>query len=72
MEMMEREAGSLGAHGVVEVQLSERPVNTMLVHAVELMAIGTAVRRGHEGHQSLDPQLQLSLDDPAPETFVSS
>jgi len=72
MEMMEREAGSLRADGVVEVQLSERPVNTMLVHAVELMAIGTAVRRGREGHQSLDPQLQLSLDDAAPETFVSS
>jgi uncharacterized protein YbjQ (UPF0145 family) len=71
MEMMEREAGSLGAHGVVAVQLAERPVNTMLIHAVELMAIGTAVRRGPRGHQSLDPQLQLTLDDPAAETFAS-
>jgi uncharacterized protein YbjQ (UPF0145 family) len=71
MAMMEQEAVSLGADGVVAVQLSERPVNTMLVHAVELMAIGTAVRRGHEGHKSLDPQLQLTLNDPAVETFTS-
>jgi uncharacterized protein YbjQ (UPF0145 family) len=71
MGMMEREAVSLGADGVVAVELSERPVNTMLTHAVELMAIGTAVRRGPRGHESLDPQLQLALDDPAAEVFTS-
>jgi uncharacterized protein YbjQ (UPF0145 family) len=71
MEMMAREAASLGADGVVAVQLSERPVNTMLTHAVELMAIGTAVHRGPKGHESLDPHLQLALDDPAAEVFTS-
>jgi uncharacterized protein YbjQ (UPF0145 family) len=71
MGMMEREAASLGADGVVAVELAERPVNTMLTHAVELMAIGTAVRRGPKGHKSLDPQLQLAMDDPAPEVFTS-
>jgi len=69
--MMAREAASLGADGVVAVQLSERPVNTMLTHAVELMAIGTAVHRGPKGHESLDPHLQLALDDPAAEVFTS-
>lgn len=68
MAMLEREAMSLGADGVVGVQISERPVNTMIVHAVELIAVGTAVRRG-SSHVSLDPELQLTLDDPAPETF---
>jgi len=71
MGMMEREAASLGADGVVSVNLSERPINTMLTHAVELVAIGTAVRRGAGRHRSLDPHLQLALNDPAPETFVS-
>ncbi|HUC37419.1 MAG TPA: heavy metal-binding domain-containing protein [Acidimicrobiales bacterium] len=71
MAMMEREALSLKADGVVAVELSERPVNTMLTHAVELVAIGTAVRRGPAGHKPLDPTLQLSLDDPTPEVFSS-
>jgi len=72
MDMMEREATSLAADGVVAVEISERPFNTMLTHAVELLAIGTAVRRGPHGHQSLDPHMQLSLDDPTPEVFTSS
>jgi uncharacterized protein YbjQ (UPF0145 family) len=69
MEKMEREANHLGADGVVAVELSERPVNTMLTHAVELLVIGTAVRRSPEGHRSLKPQLQLTLNDPAPDVF---
>jgi uncharacterized protein YbjQ (UPF0145 family) len=69
MEMMEREAGELRADGVVEVQLQERPVNSMLTHAVEFIAIGTAVCRGREGHQPLAPDFQLALDDPADATF---
>jgi uncharacterized protein YbjQ (UPF0145 family) len=71
MAMMEREAASLKADGVVAVELSERPFNTMLTHAVELLAIGTAVYRGRDGHRSLGPQLQLDLDDPVAETFTS-
>ncbi len=71
MEMMEREAAELRADGVVEVQLQERPVNSMLTHAVEFIAIGTAVCRGGDGHRALDPEFQLTLDDPPDATFRS-
>jgi uncharacterized protein YbjQ (UPF0145 family) len=70
MEMMEREAAALSADGVVEVELHERPVNSMLTHAVEFIAVGTAVCRGSEGHQPLAPELQLTLDDPPDVTFA--
>jgi uncharacterized protein YbjQ (UPF0145 family) len=69
MEMMEREAGDLHADGVVEVQLQERPVNALLTHAVEFIAVGTAVCRGPEGHRRLDPEFQLTLEDPPDATF---
>ena len=69
MEMMEREAAALHADGVVEVQLQERPVNSMLVHAVEFVAVGTAVCRGKDGHHALDPEFQLTLEDPPDAIF---
>jgi uncharacterized protein YbjQ (UPF0145 family) len=69
MEMMEREAAELHADGVVEVQLQERPVNSMLTHAVEFIAVGTAVCRGKDGHRDLDPEFQLTLEDPEDTTF---
>jgi len=72
MEMMEREAIALKADGVVAVELSERPMNTMLTHAVELIVIGTAVYRGSEGHKSVDPKMQLTLNDPEPQIFQGS
>jgi uncharacterized protein YbjQ (UPF0145 family) len=69
MEMMEREATELQADGVVEVEIQERPVNMLLAHAVEFIAVGTAVCRGPEGHQPLNPEFQLTLDDPPPIVF---
>lgn len=69
MEMMEREAAELHADGVVEVQLQERPVNALLTHAVEFIAVGTAVCRGTEGHKPLAPEFQLTLEDPPDATF---
>jgi uncharacterized protein YbjQ (UPF0145 family) len=69
MEMMEREAAELHADGVVEVQLQERPVNALLTHAVEFIAVGTAVCRGTEGHRDLGPEFQLTLEDPPDTTF---
>jgi uncharacterized protein YbjQ (UPF0145 family) len=69
MEMLEREATQLKADGVVEVQLQERPVNSLMTHAVEFIAVGTAVCRGQGGHQALDPQFQLTLNDPPDATF---
>ncbi|HXQ43448.1 MAG TPA: heavy metal-binding domain-containing protein [Acidimicrobiales bacterium] len=69
MEMMEREAAELHADGVVEVQLQERPVNALLTHAVEFIAVGTAVCRGPDGHRDLGPEFQLTLEDPPDTTF---
>jgi uncharacterized protein YbjQ (UPF0145 family) len=69
MEMMEREAAQLHADGVVEVQLQERPVNSLLTHAVEFIAVGTAVCRGADGHRDLEPEFQLTLEDPPDLTF---
>jgi uncharacterized protein YbjQ (UPF0145 family) len=71
MDKLEREAIAVGADGVVAVEISERPVNTIMAHAVELLVIGTAVCRGEHGHQSIEPTLQLSYDDPDPQVFQS-
>lgn len=69
MSRMDAEAKALDADGVVAVTFSERPSHSMLVHAVEILVIGTAVRRGDDGHRSLHPALQLSLNDPDPDVF---
>jgi hypothetical protein len=44
-------------------------VNSMLTHAVEFIAVGTAVCRGKDGHRDLDPEFQLTLEDPEDTTF---
>lgn len=69
MARLDADARGLGADGVVAVSFTERPFATMLVHAVELLVVGTAVRRGPDGHRPLDPHLQLGLDDPLPDVF---
>ncbi len=69
MARMEAEARAQGADGVVDVSFGEQPFNSMLVHAVEVLAIGTAIRRTAGGHRSLEPRLQLALDDAAPDVF---
>ncbi len=70
MSRMDAEAKAVDADGVVAVTFSERPSHSMLVHAVEILVVGTALRRGDDGHQSLHPALQLSLDDPDPNVFL--
>jgi uncharacterized protein YbjQ (UPF0145 family) len=69
MGRLDAEARALDADGVVAVEFSEHPFNSVMVHAVELLAVGTAIVRGADGHRSLHPSLQLSLDDPAPDVF---
>jgi uncharacterized protein YbjQ (UPF0145 family) len=69
MERLEVEARTVGADGVVGVRLDEHPVATMLVHVVELLVLGTAVRRTGTDHTPLRPDLQLDLHDPAPQVF---
>ncbi len=73
MEAIEREAITLGADGVVALELHERPVSSMLTHAVEFIAIGTAVRKGagHAAVGSLHPEMQLTLDDAPGVSFKS-
>lgn len=67
MRRIDAEARHVGADGIVSVTFSEHPVSTVLVHAVELLVLGTAVRRGER--RPLQPHMQLSLDDPAPDVF---
>ena len=74
MEALEREAISVQADGVVAVELQERPVNSMLTHAVEFIAVGTAVRRGPGSEAALAalrPELQLTLNDATNSAFKS-
>lgn len=68
MTRLDAEARALRADGVVDVSFGERPFSTMLVHAVEVLALGTAIRR-LGGHHPLQPALQLSLDDPLQDVF---
>lgn len=75
MEALEREALTVQADGVVAVELQERPVNSMLTHAVEFIAVGTAVRRGpgsDDALAALRPELQLTLNDATNSAFQSS
>ncbi|MDA8269676.1 MAG: heavy metal-binding domain-containing protein [Actinomycetota bacterium] len=70
MGRLDAEARAYDASGVVDVSFSEHPFNSVLVHAVELLAIGTAIRRGPDGHRPILPHLQLALDDPPPGVFT--
>jgi uncharacterized protein YbjQ (UPF0145 family) len=64
MERMQRSALDVGGQGVVEVKITEGPMQ-FARHAVGFTAWGTAVRLVAESHQFLEPQLILPLDDGA-------
>lgn len=68
MARLDAEARHVAAEGVVGVSFTERPFNTLMVHAVELLVLGTAIRAEGEP-RALRPDLQLSLDDPPPDIF---
>ena len=61
MARMQDEASSLGAEGVVGVQLVEKS-HMMGSHIIEFLAVGTAVRPISGEHSLALPQLTLSLD----------
>ena len=61
MARMQDEASSLGAEGVVGVQLVEKS-HMMSSHIIEFLAVGTAVRPMSGDHSLALPQLTLSLD----------
>lgn len=68
MERLDAEGRRAGAEGVVGVSFTERPFTTLMVHAVEVLVLGTAIR-GAGGPHPLRPDMQLSLDDPPPDVF---
>jgi uncharacterized protein YbjQ (UPF0145 family) len=62
MERMQEEAQSVGAEGVVGVQVSEQ-ARAWGSRAVEFFAIGTAVRLAEEEHRLVEPMAAVPLDD---------
>lgn len=68
MARLDAEARQVAAEGVVGVSFAERPFTTLMVHAVELLVLGTAIRSDGEP-RPLRPDLQLSLDDPPQDVF---
>jgi uncharacterized protein YbjQ (UPF0145 family) len=62
MEKMQSSALEAGGQGVVEVKVTEGPMH-FARHAIGFTAWGTAVRLMAEGHQFVQPQVVLPLDD---------
>jgi uncharacterized protein YbjQ (UPF0145 family) len=62
MERMQRSALDVGGEGVVQVKVTEGPMD-FARHAVGFTAWGTAVRLVAESHQFVQPQVILPLDD---------
>jgi uncharacterized protein YbjQ (UPF0145 family) len=61
MERMQHEATTLEAEGIVGVQLEERS-HAWGSHAIEFLAIGTAVRPLRSDHHIPPPQMMMMLD----------
>ncbi|HXW38331.1 MAG TPA: heavy metal-binding domain-containing protein, partial [Acidimicrobiales bacterium] len=62
MERMQHAALDLGGTGVVEVKVTEGPVD-FASHAVGFAAYGTAVRQRQAEHRPIEPQTAVPLDD---------
>ncbi len=71
MERMQQSALALRSAGVVEVKVTEGPMD-FAHHAVGFTAYGTAVRLTADRHRPLVPRMVVSLDDPLPEFDVTS
>jgi uncharacterized protein YbjQ (UPF0145 family) len=62
MERMQRSALDLGGTGVVEVKVTEGPMD-FARHAVSFMAYGTVVHLVADEHQRIQPLVVVPLDD---------
>ena len=62
MGRMQDDALSLGAHGVVGVNVQER-THAWGSHIIEFLAIGTAVGAPEGEHRSVSPELAVELED---------
>jgi uncharacterized protein YbjQ (UPF0145 family) len=65
MERMQQSAIAMQGTGVVEVKVTEGPMD-FAGHAIGFTAYGTVVRLEAEQHRNLGPRMVLSLDDTAP------
>jgi uncharacterized protein YbjQ (UPF0145 family) len=63
MERMQQSALSMRGEGVVEVKVTEGPMD-FAHHAVSFTAYGTVVRLVADEHRRLTPRMVLPLDDP--------
>lgn len=64
MERMQSAALAMGGTGVVEVKVTEGPME-FASHAIGFAAWGTVVRLAGDAHRRLEPTMVLPLDDPA-------
>jgi uncharacterized protein YbjQ (UPF0145 family) len=71
MERMQHAAMGMDGTGVVEVKVTEGPME-FARHAVAFAAYGTVVRLAAERHQTLAPRMVLPLDDPVREFDITS
>ncbi len=71
MERMQQSALAMGGTGVVEVKVTEGPME-FARHAVSFTAYGTVVHLTADGHRSLAPQMVLPLDDPVQEFDITA
>jgi uncharacterized protein YbjQ (UPF0145 family) len=63
MERMQRAALAMDGTGVVEVKVTEGPMD-FARHAVSFIAYGTVVHLVADQHRKLSPQMILPMDDP--------
>ncbi len=63
MERMQAAALRMGGTGVVEVKVTEGPMD-FARHAVGFTALGTVVRLAGDTHRVLQPTMVLPMDDP--------
>jgi uncharacterized protein YbjQ (UPF0145 family) len=63
MERMQTSALGMAGTGVVEVKVTEGPMD-FARHAVGFAAWGTVVRLAGENHRNLKPSMVVPLDDP--------
>ncbi len=71
MERMQQSALAMQGTGVVEVKVTEGPMD-FARHAVSFTAYGTVVRLVAEQHQKLAPRMVLPLDDPVRQFDIAS
>jgi uncharacterized protein YbjQ (UPF0145 family) len=71
MERMQQSALSMDGTGVVEVKVTEGPMD-FARHAISFSAYGTVVHLVADRHRTLSPQMILPLDDPVQGFDVTS